>query len=201
MDGTKVVNPLSDTTFSITLATACNITRTLGRVSVDVNESSCRITSINESLVRTQVINAVDASIQEFNATSGNDLSKRTQTQVEVDATGITVRLRLSAAINNFPDPDLNVDMKIGVGVGPGNTVSVFYRSFAVDVDWPFFVTAISLGITKIVESIAEGQIEGKIKGQILETLRTQINAAAKLIPGVLASVQTLQDELRVKVC
>lgn len=201
MDGSKVVSPLSDTIYSISVATGCNITRNLGRVTVDVNESSCRITSIPESLVRNQIIRAVDVSIQEFNQSSSNDLTKRTQTQVEIDNLGIAVKLRLEAAINNFPNPDLNVDMKIGIGVGPGNTVSVFYRSFAVDVDWPWWVTGITLGITKIVEEIVEGRIEGKIKSQILESLRTQINEAAKLIPGVLASIQTFQDELRLKIC
>lgn len=201
MDGTKVVNPLGDSTFTISLSTGCNVTRNLGHVVVDVNDSACRITSIPESVVRDQIIRAVDASIQEFNQSSSNDLSKRSQTQVEIDNLGIAIKLRLSASINNFPDPDLNVDMKIGVGVGPGNTVSVFYRSFSVDVDWPWWVTAISLGITKIVEEIVEGRIEGKIKNQILDTLRTQINAATKLIPGVLTSIQTLQDELRLKIC
>lgn len=201
MDGSKVVTPLSDSTYTISLATTCNVTRNLGRVIVDVNDSSCRLTSIPESLVRDQIIRAVDASIQEFNQTSGNDLTKRTQTQVEIDSQGISVKLRLKAAVNNFPDPDLNVDMKIGIGVGPGNTVSVFYRSFSVDVDWPWWVTGISLGITKIVEEIVEGRIEGKIKSQILDSLRTQITSATRLIPGVLASIQTLQDELRLKIC
>jgi hypothetical protein len=201
MDGSKVVNPLSDTTYTISVATGCNVTRNLGRVTVDVNDSSCRITNIPESLVRDQVIRAVDANILEFNQSSSNDLTKRTQTQVEIDPLGIAVKLRLQAAINNFPDPDINVDMKIGLGVGPGNTVSVFYRSFSVDVDWPWWVTGITLGITSIVEGIVEDRIEGKIKPQILESLRTQITAAARLIPGVLASIQTLQDELRLKIC
>jgi len=199
--GSKTVNPLSDTTYTFSLQSQCNITRTLGRTTVDVNESSCRITSIPESLVRGQVISVVDANIKEFNDSSSNDLSKRTETQVEIDPLGISIKLRLEASINNFPNPDLNVDMKIGLGVGPGNTVSVFYRSFSVDVDWPWWVTAISLGITKIVEEIVEGRIEGKIKNQILESLKTQINNVAKQIPGVLASIQTLQDELRLKIC
>jgi hypothetical protein len=199
--GSKTVNPLADSTYTLSLHTLCNITRTLGRVTVDVNESSCRLTSIGESLVRAQVITVVDASIKEFNASSSNDLSKRTETQVEVDPQGISIKLRLKAAINNFPDPDLNIDMKIGLGVGPGNTVSVFYRSFSVDVDWPWWVTSISLGITKIVEEIVEGMIQGKIKNKILEALKTQLTNAAKQIPGVLTSIETLQDELRLKIC
>jgi len=201
MDGSKVVNPLSDTTYTISVATGCNIASNLGRVTVDVNESSCRITSISESIVRNQIIRAVDASIQEFNQSSSNDLKKRTETKVELVKEGIAVKLRLQAAINNFPDPDLNVDMKIGIGVGPGNTVSVFYRSFSVDVDWPWSVTAITLGISKIVEEIVEGRIEGKIKSQILDSLRTKITESARLLPGVLAGIQTLEDELRLKIC
>ena len=199
--GSKTVTPLADTTYTLTLQTQCNISRTLGRASVDVNESSCRIVPIGEGLVRVQVIGVVNNNINEFNASSSNDLSKRSETQVEIDPQGISVKLRLKASINNFPDPDLNIDMKVGLGVGPGNTVSVFYRSFSVDVDWPWWVTGISLGITKIVEEIAEGRIEGKIKPQILEAIKTQLNNAAHQIPGVLTSIETLQDELRLKIC
>jgi hypothetical protein len=201
MDGTKVVNPLTDTTYRISVNTGCGITRNLGAVFVNVNDSSCRTTFIAEGLVRQQIIQAVDRNIQEYNQTSSNDLSKRSETQVEIDSTGIIIRLRLKAAINNFPDPDLNVDMKIGVGVGPGNTVSVFYRSFSIDVDWPWWVTGISLGITKIVEEIVEGRIEGKIKSSILDGLRAQINTATQLIPGVLAGIQTSQDAIQLKIC
>lgn len=199
--GSKVVNPLADTTYTLVVHLPCNISHTMGRVTADVNESSCRITSIPEAIVRSQVINVVDANIKDFNDHSSNDLSKRSETQVEIDPQGISIKLRLSASINNFPDPDINVDMKVGLGVGPGNTVSVFYRSFSVDVDWPWWVTAISLGITKIVEEIVEGRIEGKIKSQILDALKTQLTNAAKQIPGVLAAIQTLQDELRLKIC
>ena len=201
MDGSKVVNPISDTTFRLTVSSGCNVVRNLGRVMVDVNDRSCRIFSIAEDLVRAQIIAAVDASILEFNQTSDNDLHKRTETKVEVDTTGISVKLRLKATINNFPDPDLNVDMKVGLGVGPGNTVAVFYRSFSVDVDWPWWVTAISLGITKIIEEIVEDRIEGKIKSQILNALRNQINNATRQIPGILVSITPLQDELQLKIC
>lgn len=201
MDGSKVVNPLSDTTFRITLHLPCNIIRSLGSVLVDVNDQSCRTTFIAESLVRQQIINAVNFQIQEYNKTTSNDLSKRSETSVEIDSSGISIKLRLRAAINNFPDPDINVDMKVGAGVGPGNTVTVFYRSFSVDVDWPWWVTGISLGITKIVEEIVEGRIEDEIKRSILTGLQTQISAAARAIPGVLASIQTSQDAIQLKIC
>lgn len=201
MDGSRVVNPLSDITYSLVVSTRCNVSRTLGRVRIDVNDSSCRLIPIPESAVRSQVISAVDSKIQEFNQTSSNDLSKRSETKVEVDPSGISIKVRLKAAINNFPDPDLNVDMKIGVGVGPGNTVVVFYKSFSVDVDWPWWVTAITLGITAIVEHIVENIIEDKIKNGILDALKTQINAVTSQIPGTLAGIETLQDEVRIKIC
>ena len=69
MDGTKVVNPLTDTTYRISVHSGCNINRNLGAVFVDVNDRSCRTTFIAESLVRLQVINAVNAQIQEHNQT------------------------------------------------------------------------------------------------------------------------------------
>lgn len=201
MVGTKVVNPLVDTTYRLQVSTQCNVTRNLGQRLVDVNTASCSFFPIPENLIRAQVIQAVDASIAEHNQSSSNDLSKRTQTTVEVDTQGIVVRLRLQAAINNVPDPEINVDMRIGLGVGPGNTVSVFYKSYSLDVDWPWWFHAITLGISAIVESIVEGRIEQQMKPQILTALRNQINTTASQIPGVLASIQTLQDAVRVQIC
>lgn len=200
-DGSKVVNPIADTTYRLTVHTGCNVSRNLGSILINVDESSCRFTNIPESIIRSQIITAVDDSLQQYNSGTSNDLSKRTQTQVEVDTNGITIRLRLEASINNFPNPDINVDMRIGVGVGPGNSVSVFYSSFSVDVDWPWWVTAISLGITKIVEEIVEKVIEDKIKKRILTDLQAKINDAARLLPGTLTSIQTIADAIRVRIC
>ena len=201
MVGSKVVNPLSDTTYRLQVSTPCNITRNLGQRLVDVNTAACQFISIPEPIVRSQIIQAVDASIAEHNQSSSNDLTKRSQTSVEIDNQGIVVRLRLEAAINNAPDPAINVDMRIGLGVGPGNTVSVFYISYSLNVDWPWWFHAITLGISAIVEHIVENRIEQKMKPQILTALRNQINSSAGQIPGVLASIQTIQDAVRVQVC
>ncbi len=39
------------------------------------------------------------------------------------------------------------------------------------------------------------------MKPQILTALRNQINSSAGQIPGVLASIQTIQDAVRIQVC
>lgn len=108
-------------------STPCNITRNLGQRLVDVNTAACQFISIPEPIVRSQIIQAVDASIAEHNQSSSNDLTKkRSQTSVEIDNQEYCSETSTKAAINNAPDPAINVNMRIGLGIGPGNTVSVF---------------------------------------------------------------------------
>lgn len=201
VEGSKLVNPLVLTNYSLSIETGCNVVTTLGHVTVNVNTTACRIISLPELLIRSQIQQVVDKNIKDYNATSDNDLTKRSETAVEIDTTGISIKLRLKAAIANFPDPDLDVDIKLGLGVGPGNTTVVFYRTFSVNVHWPWYLGAITLGITKIVEGIIEQRIQGKIKNDILTSTKKQLDDAAHQIAGVLTSVQTLQDELRITIC
>jgi hypothetical protein len=135
-------------------------------------------------------------------ALAGSPLSERSPAGVEIDQKGIAVKLRLKVAVPNFFDPDLNVDMVIGVSA-VNNTVTVSYKSYSNDLDWPWWVTGISLGITKIIEEIIESQIEKKVKPLILEKLKEQIDSFLKLIPPThrLHSLTTESNEISGMVC
>lgn len=199
--GSKTITPIADTTYRIVAQCGCNVNKNLGSLLLNVNEASCTQFMVPELLVRTIVINQVNAQIQEHNAGSANDISKRTETVVEIDSTGILIKLRLKAAINNAPDPDLNIDMKIGMGVGPGNAISVFYKSYSTDVDWPWWFDAITLGISKIIESILQDRIEAKMKPAILEKLKAKLAETAGGLNGVLTQLAPVTDAIQLTIC
>lgn len=200
-NGSRTVTPIADTQFRIIAECGCNIRKTLGSLLVNVNESSCRQIPIAESIVRTLIINEVNSQISQHNATSSNDLTKRSETVVEIDPTGILIKLRFKIAINNAPDPDLNIDMKIGMGVSPGNNISLFYKNYSTDLDWPWWFDVVSLGITKIIENILEDRIEGKLKPAILNGMRTKIAQTASGIPGVITQITPVQDAIQLTIC
>ena len=200
-NGSKTVTPISDTQFRIIAECGCNIRKTLGSLLVNVNEASCRQIPIPESIVRSLIIAEINSQISQHNSSSSNDLSKRTETVVEVDSTGVLIKMRFKIAINNAPDPDLNIDMKIGMGVSPGNNISLFYKSFSSDIDWPWWFDVVSLGITKIIENILEDRIEGKLKPAILNGMRTKITQTASGIPGVITQITPVQDAIQLTIC
>ena len=78
-----------------------------------------------------------------------------------------------------------------------------FYKSFAVDVDWPWWVTVITAGVSKIVEEFIEGKIEAKLKPAILTGVKDQIDDLVDQIPGGLRlhSLSLAENEIRVTVC
>jgi hypothetical protein len=200
-NGSKTVTPIADTQFKIIGECGCNVRKTLGSILVNVDEAACRQVVIPESIVRNLIIAEVNSQVTEHNVTSNNDLSKRTETVVEVDTTGILIKMRFKIAINNAPDPDLNIDMKIGAGVTPGNNISVFYKTFSTDVNWPWWFDAVTLGISKIIENVIEERIEKKLKPAILNGMRTKISQTAGAIPGVLTQINPVADAIQLTIC
>jgi hypothetical protein len=172
------------------------VQRTLGTVTVAVDTSQCFSQSVDEETVR-QMLQSLIAS-----ALAGSPLSQRSPAIVEIDQKGIAVKLRLKVAVPDFFDPDLNIDMVIGVSVVSNNVV-VSYKSYSNDLDWPWWVTGITLGITKIIEEIIESQIEKKVKPLILEKLKEQIDSFISMIPPThrLHSLTTESNEIRGMVC
>ena len=200
--GSRVIRPVRPVSYRLE-AGAASVSKLLGVVNVDVDSSNCRLIEIGEDLVRPGVIQSVDEELAAYNANPDNSsrkASKRRETVFEVENEGLIVKLRLKVALNNFFDPDVDIDAKIAVGISPEGEILAFYRSFSVDVDWPWWVTGITLGISKIVEEFADGFVEGLLKQRILDGILQDLEARVGLI-GTVGSVETAQDKILVTVC
>jgi hypothetical protein len=194
--GTLPVQPAVTTRYTLSAA-AGGLVRTLRSVEVRVDTSSCTSASVPESLIRTEVqkvVRALDAAESRF--------SLRSDPGVEVKPGGIVIAVRGKLAIDNFADPDIDLDLTVGLRVRNG-AVEPFYKSFAVDVDWPWWVTVISAGVSKLVEEFIEDKIENVLRPGILKALKQSLDAFVDHIPGTmrLHSLSLVENQLRVTVC
>lgn len=153
--GSKEVQPATTTSYSLA-AVVNGLTKVLKSVTVRVDTSACVTRPVPESLIRSQVRSAV----AKLDAAEPK-LSQRSDPRVEIDANGIHVALRFKLAIDNFADPNIDVDFTIGLRVRNGS-VEPFYKSFAVDVDWPWWVTVITAGVSKICRGVHRRQDRGQ---------------------------------------
>jgi hypothetical protein len=194
--GSKEVQPATTTSYSLA-AVVNGLTKVLKSITVRVDTRACVTRPVPESLIRSQVRSAV----AKLDAAEPK-LSQRSDPRVEIDANGIHVALRFKLAIDNFADPNIDVDFTIGLRVRNGS-VEPFYKSFAVDVDWPWWVTVITAGVSKIVEEFIDGKIEAKLKPAILAGVKDQIDDLVDQIPGNLRlhSLSLAENEIRVTVC
>jgi hypothetical protein len=200
--GSRVIRPVRPESYRLDCG-ASSVSKLLGVVNIAVDSSNCTEVEIPEDLVRPGVIRSVDDSLAEYNANPDNEdsqVTKRRQTVFEVEPDGIVLRLRLKVEVNNFFDPDVDVDAKIALGVSPEGQVLAFYRSFAVDVDWPWWVTGLTLGVTKIIEEFKDGTVERKLKNEILNDFRADIQARVDAF-GTVGAIETVQDKVIVTVC
>jgi hypothetical protein len=194
--GSREVQPATTTTYSLA-AFVNGVTKVLKSVSVRVDTSACLTRPVPEALIRTQLRNAV----AKLDAAESK-LSQRSDASVEIDANGIHVALRFKLAVDNFADPNIDVDFTIGLRVRNGS-VEPFYKRFAVDIDWPWWVTVITSGVSKIVEEFIDGKLEAKLKPAILTGVKDQIDKLVDQIPGDLRlhSLGLAENEIRVTVC
>lgn len=194
--GRQQVEPASTTRYTLT-AHVRQASKVLGSVVVNVDTTRCVSGSVPETLIRSQVERAVD----QLDAAS-KQISKRSDPRVEVKSDGIHLALRFTAAIDNFPDPKIDIDCVIGVRLRRGS-VEPFYTSFGVDVDWPWWVTTITAGASKIVEEFIDDKVEGKLKPLMLSQLKDQVNAIVTQLPGDLQphTISLAENEVRVTAC
>lgn len=193
--GSRSVEPATTTVYRL-IGRMHTVQRTLGTVTVAADTGQCFSQSVDEETVRQMLRSLITAHLE------GSPLSQRSPANVEIDRNGIAVKLRLRVAVPNFFDPDLNVNMVIAVRAANGQVV-VSYRSYSNNVDWPWWVTGITLGITEFIEGIIEDRLERQVKPLILQKLKEQIDSFLRLIPPThrLHSLTTEADEIRGLVC
>ena len=201
--GSRTIRPVRFVSYRLDVR-AAGVSKLLGVVNVDVDASGCTAVAIPEDLVRPEVLTSVDESLAEYNLdpkNKDNPVTKRRETVFEIEPSGMVVRLRLKLGINNFFDPDIDIDARIAIGMSPEGDVLAFFKSFEVDVDWPWWVTGITLGITKLVEEYMDGEIEKKMKPKVINDLRASFRRRLNDLPGTVASLETGQDEVLATVC
>ena len=194
--GSQIVRPTVTTRYTLT-AHRRRASRPLGVVSVNVDTSSCITVTVPESEFRDRIRQAVDEVDR-----ADPRFSQRSPARVEIDASGIHVALRLVLAINNFPDPDVDIDCTLGLRIR-GGAVEVYLKRFTVDVDWPWWVTVLSAGVSKIVEEFIEDAVEQRLKQLVLDEAQKRLDELVARLPRPLRiqSIATVQDGIRVTAC
>lgn len=200
LSGEREIRPSRDMSLSLT-ARAGGHSRSLGRVRIDVDESTCSRKTFPKDLIRLVAQGAVRNAIREYNLRPDTKakVSLIRDTVLEIDPAGIVLRVRLKADVNNFADPTIALDARIGLGVSNSEPM-VWYKSFAVDVDWAFWVTGITLGITKIVEEVVDGVVERGVKSKLITELRKSIRTVVEGL-GEVTAIQAMDNELVITVC
>jgi hypothetical protein len=198
---TRQVNPVGNISYRL-VARGAGLSRTIGVINITVDTSACTEHEIEEADLVPVIQAGVRASLNEYNAdpSTDNKVTERKPAQVDIEERGVVVKLRLKLAINNFFDPDVNIDAVLQAGIAPDGKALVFYKSFSVDVDWPWWVTGITLGITKIVEEFLDGAVEKKIKPRMLSSFKAQVDGIIR-ISGTVSRIATAQDRVIVTTC
>jgi hypothetical protein len=194
--GSLEVFPVFDTAYALN-ASVRGASKVLARVTIDVDTSACVSGSVPESILRGQVKQSLESF--ESDDERAYDLSLDS---FEIHSTGLQVSAHMKLEINNFADPRVDVDFVIGLNVEAG-VVRPYYRSFTVDVDWPWYVTALTLGITKIVEEFLDDRVEGKMKPSILQNVQGAIDDLVALLPGDMKihTIGLAEDAVLVTAC
>jgi hypothetical protein len=194
--GSLEVLPAVDTTYALT-ASVRRASKVLGRVTVDVDTSACVSGELAESILRGQV----EQSLASFESDDDRayDLSLDS---FEIRGTGLHVSLHMKLEIDKFADPRVDVDFVIGLNVDNG-AVRPYYRSFAVDVDWPWYITTLTLGVTKIVEEFLDDRVEGDMKPTVLDKIQGVIDGLVALLPDDMKihTIRLTEDAVVVTAC
>jgi hypothetical protein len=194
--GSLQVLPAVDTTYRLT-ASVRGASKVLGSIAVDVDTSACVNGEVPESILRGQV----GQSLASFEADSDRayDLSLDS---FEIDNTGIHVSVDMKLEIDKFADPDVDVDFVIGLTVDEG-VVHPYYRTFTVDVDWPWYITTVTLGVTKIIEEFLDDRVEGEMKPAVLQEIQGAIDDLVALLPNDMKihTISLTEDAVLVTAC
>ncbi len=194
--GSMQVTPTVDTTYTLS-AHVRRASRVLGRVTVALDTDACSTTELSEAILRGQVEQVVQAFADEDPKAYDASL-----TGFDITPAGIRMSIRSRVAVNNFFDPTLYVDLVVRPEV-VGGAVVARYSSFAVDIDWPWYITSLSLGVTKIVEEFKEESVEGDLKRDILARIQARIDLIVGLLGDdvLVHAVSLSQDTIRVTAC
>lgn len=193
--GSKQVSPTNTTTYKLA-GRMFGLYKQFGTISLVVNTSACTTVTVPEEVVRNLVRNAVRTTLGDV------PVHERSPADVEIDAAGIRISIKLKVEVPNFFNPDLNIRMTIRAAVEEGRP-RAYFTQYSASVNWPWWVTGITLGITEFIENILEDKIEAQTRPKILSAIQAQLEQAVGNLPPNrrLTSVETAPDQLRIMIC
>lgn len=171
-------------------------TRVLGRIVVPFDFSHCSEITLNEYLIRQVTTFFIAETVAAYAA-----VTLRSDPTIEVAESGISVGIRARVALPNFPDADVDVDAVVAPSAQDGEAV-FRYRSFAVDIDLPWWVTALTAGASKVLEEVVEDMVEAKLKPMLLAKLSqtvTELTAAFQDLE--ITNIRAEFEGIRVTLC
>jgi hypothetical protein len=173
-----------------------NIRRTLGTVTVVMDSSLCFSSSIDES----EISETVQSAVADFDARNPR-ISQRALPTVELEAAGLVLHLRFTINLDDFVDPKLDIDCTIQLRAENGEVIAA-YKSFSIDVDWPWWVT-VTFPISKALEEILDKVVEKGIRPRLLQEVQDAFDPYLDMIPSDsrLFSVATVHDRIDYTVC
>lgn len=194
--GSMEVTPTVATTYTLS-AHVRRASRVLGRVTVSMDTDACSTSELPESILRGQVEQVVEA----FGAEDDRAYDAAL-TGFDITPSGIRMSIRAKVEVDNFFDPTLYVDLVVRPVVVEG-AVEARYASFSVDIDWPWYITTLSAGITKIVEEFKEDGVEAGLKRDILARIQARIDQIVGLLGDdkLVHAVSLSQDAIAVTAC
>jgi hypothetical protein len=194
--GSLEVFPAVDTSYAL-IATAGGASRVLSRVTIDVDTSACTSGELAEFILRGRVEDSLTSFESQDERVYDPSLDS-----FEIRSTGLSVSLHMKLEIDNFTDPRVDADFVIGLTADDG-AVHPYYRSFTTDVDWPWYITTLTLGVTKIVEEFLDGPVQDDLKPAILKKIQGTIDDLVALLPDGMKihSIRLTEDAIVITAC
>lgn len=206
MIGSARVRPVRSRHYRLTAA-AAGRTRRLGEISMTVDTSAATQEIIDETFVRELLQGFPGQEIEHYNEDPvlGWRVKETRQPSIEIVPQGIVVDLRNEVYIPPFANPRLNINATIAVGVSAEGRTTAYYKKFAVDLDWPWYVTLgtvlgvgpVSFTVGEATTKISEDIVNSRLKWRMLDGFRDGIDAIVNLDRGFrVIALETAQDRL-----
>ena len=186
--GSKTVSPVVTTSYSLQ-ASMFGLNTSLGSRTVTVENGQCETFLVPAAQVRATVVSIIEA----IDA-ADKRISKRADHHVNVTSAGIDIDVFLKIIIDDFFNPDLTIEARVRLELVDGDIVPS-YAHFDSDVDWPWWVTGLTLGVTEFVEWVLEDAIEDTLKPTILEAVKTFIDAKVEEVKDAIREARGLPED------
>jgi hypothetical protein len=176
--GSAIDTLYSTTVYSLTAETAI-VNREIARLTVPVDDSSCKFGSIEGRVISSQLKTVI---AQQFQGGSGFSLGGA-GVSVNLSDNTIAINIPLNLNVPDWFDATMSIAVQIEVemqGVPPQAAVWVQVTNVGIDVSWSWYGTLLSLGVTSAVaagmEKIAQVFMSEIAKSQIAPRIAEQIS-------------------------